>query len=138
MKKIYLLLIALCWSGIAAAQSLSDEEKIVQQCINLKQLQQLYPNHPTLYIMQHGVSFGNIHPEHSKHAVAFLSKEQIKEQHPDAYFLFWTFKVDESNAKVEFVYNYDQNTTNGKEFKASVLLEKQGTNWIIKNNQPTK
>ena len=135
MKKIYFLLLALCCVGIVRAQSLTDEEKIVQQCINLKSLEKLYPKHVPLYIMQHNVSFGNIHPRHNGKEVSFLWKHQIKNQQPDGYFLFWTFNVTGNNARIEFVYNYDQNTTEGKEFKATVLLEKQGVNWIIKDTQ---
>lgn len=138
MKKIYFLLLALCCAGIVRAQSLTDEEKIVQQCINLKFLDKLYPKDVPLYIMQHKVSFDNIHPSHNGKKVSFLSKDQIKDQHPDAYFLFWTFNVTENDARIEFVYNYDQNTTEAKEFKATVLLEKQSVNWIIKDTQPTR
>lgn len=138
MKKIFFLILALCCAGIVKAQSLTDQEKIVQQCINLKSLEKLFPEHVPLYIMQHNVSFGNIHPSHNGKKVSFLSKEQIKDQHPDAYFLFWTFNVTGNDALIEFVYNYDQNTTEGKEYKAKVLLEKQGVNWIIKDAQPTR
>lgn len=137
MSKIYILLMALFWTAAANAQTLTnkekDEEKILQQCINVKQLEPLYANQAKLYVLQKETPFGNIHPAYKGRAVSFLDKDQLKTLHPDAYFIFWIFEVNETKARVMFAYNYNQNTSDIKDSKFSLFLEKQGDNWIIEN-----
>jgi hypothetical protein len=139
MRKIYILLMALFSAVMASAQTPAsrdtDEEKIVQQCINLKELQPLYGNETQLYVLQKNNLFSDIHPAYKGREISFLDKNQMKSVRPNAYFLFWIFKINEGKAEVSFAYNYTQDTPGAKNFKATLLLEKQGTNWIIKNTQ---
>lgn len=137
MSKIYILLMALFWTAAANAQAPTDKdrEKIVQQCIDLKELTPVYAHESQLYIMDSHGSFGDIHPSYKGKDVLFLNKEQVKYRNLNAYFLFWIFEVNEKDARVLFVYKYNQNSTEPKDSKATVLLEKQGDNWIIKNTK---
>lgn len=115
------------------AQSPDDQIKVLQKCIDLKELQDYMPGKSThpLYVMQHGVSFDkDIKVSKNGKPVVFLSKQEVKSQHPQAYLLFWTFEINEKTARVSFVYNYDQSQS-PKTVRADLELNKQGSEWIV-------
>lgn len=116
------------------AQSPDDQIKVLQKCIDLKELQDYLPGKSTqsLYVMQHGVSFDkDIKVSKNGKPLVFLSKQEIKSQQPQAYLLFWTFEINEKTARVSFVYNYDQNQS-PKAVRADLELNKQGAEWTVK------
>lgn len=116
------------------AQSPDDQIKVLQKCIDLKELQDYLPGKSTqpLYVMQHGVSFDkDIKVSKNGKPLVFLSKQEIKSQQPQAYLLFWTFEINEKTARVSFVYNYDQNQS-PKAVRTDLELNKQGAEWTVK------
>jgi hypothetical protein len=115
------------------AQSPDDQIKVLQKCIDLKELQDYLPGKSTqpLYVMQHGVSFNkDIKVSKNGKPLVFLSKQEVKSQHLEAYFLFWTFEINEKTARVSFVYNYDQNKS-PKAVRTDLELSKQGSEWTV-------
>ncbi|MEZ0007036.1 hypothetical protein ABH942_002414 [Flavobacterium sp. 28YEA47A] len=134
MRKLslILLMVILCFSH-AYAQSPDDQIKVLQKCIDLKELQGYLPGKSIqpLYVMQHGVSFDkDIKVSKNGKPVVFLSKQEVKSQHLQAYLLFWTFEINEKTARVSFVYNYDQNQS-PKTVRADLELSKQGSEWTV-------
>lgn len=125
-------MVILCFSH-AYAQSPDDQIKVLQKCIDLKELQGYLPGKSIqpLYVMQHGVSFDkDIKVSKNGKPVVFLSKQEVKSQHLQAYLLFWTFEINEKTARVSFVYNYDQNQS-PKTVRADLELSKQGSEWTV-------
>lgn len=130
-KKLLLLVFLSLW-GLLNGQTHIDKEKIVQQCIDFKEFKSFYAEGQDLYLPD---DFGNIQPVYNGKEVVFLSKEKMKELHPAGFFSFWIFDVNEKNARVLFSYNYNQNTPNPKDIKATLLMEKRGDEWVITNSK---
>ena len=134
MRKLSLILfmVLLCATS-TYAQSPEDQNKVLQKCIDLKELQGYLPGKTAqpLYVMQHGVSFGKeINASKNGKSLVFLSKNEINMQHPDSYFLFWLFEINEKTARVSFVYNYDQNQSK-KAVRADLELNRNGSEWMV-------
>ncbi len=117
------------------AQTTSDQALVLQKCVDLTQLQQFYPKNTDnsfqpLVIMQHAISFPtNISVAHSGDSLLFKSKSEVSSD--SAYFLFWKFDILGSNAKVDFIYNYDLLTTVPKVQKVTLELLKTGSVWNV-------
>ncbi len=125
-------MVILCISR-SYAQSPDDQIKVLQKCIDLKELQGYLPGKTTqpLYVMQHGVSFDkDIKVSKDGKPLVFLSKQEVKSQQLQAYFLFWTFEINEKTARVSFVYNYDQKQ-DPKAVRTDLELSKQGSEWNV-------
>lgn len=125
----------LCIQEIGMAQSLDDQAKVLQKCVDLQELQQHYPKNldnsfKPLVVMQHGISFPTDIPvTHNNNPLLFKSKAEISGE--TAYFLFWKFDVMQNSASIDFTYNYDSLTAAPKAKKVTLLFEKTGIVWNI-------
>ncbi|QMU29292.1 hypothetical protein [Adhaeribacter radiodurans] len=119
------------------AQSLDDQSKILQKCIELPALQTHYPRTDNgtlkpLYVMQHAVSFpGNLNVTKNGKPVAFKSKEEVKTNGISAFFLFREFKVTQNSAQVDFAYYYNFQGTYEEFVPVTLELQKTGNTWSI-------
>ena len=120
-----------------SGQSTADSAAILQIIVDLPQLQQYYPlnednSTKPLVVMQHGVSFDTgITATHNNQALVFKSKADIVNE--SAYFLFWTFAINGSTARIEFSYNYNMDTPSPASQKVILTMEKSSNNWTITN-----
>lgn len=87
--------------------------------------------------MQHAVSFpDNMNVTKSGKEVEFMSKDQIYQQNPDAFFRFEKFDIEDKIAKVAFVFEYNRNSAeNTGLVNVSLNLEEQDSEWIITETQ---
>jgi len=145
MKKIILFALLVFGCSLPMlAQSQNDYAAVLQKCIDLKALQNYYPQQSNgspaqLYVMQHGVSFPettNVSKGGKK--VAFVSKTNIKENKVNAYFLFWTFNLTPNKATVAYSYYYNKQTAPEGAMVVNLELEKTGNTWEIKKSTAEK
>jgi hypothetical protein len=121
----------------AEMQTASDQADVLQKCLDLAALQNLYPKnadgtYKQLTVMQHGVAFQmSIGVTHGGQSVSFMDKAQVNSSNLDAYFYFHEFQLDQNVAKVDFIFHYDQLSGSPKMQVVSVELVKSATGWNI-------
>ena len=134
MKKFILLLTLAFFISIGGvnAQSVDGTLKVLQACIDLPQLQDLYPKAEDnvtkqIYVMQHGISFPKDKTlQIDGYKIIYLDKSEIESKNISSYFLFWTFKINEKEAFVEFTY--ENNLTSNK---VSLNLAEENKVWTV-------
>jgi len=129
-----LLLMALSVIG----QQTTDQEALLQKCIDLPEIQNLLPADATgqpeaIHIMQHAVSFDeNMKVSKFGKNLDFLTKDQVYNQNCKAYFRFDRFEIDNNSALISFDFEYNRNAlTDPGLVKITLNLQKNGTEWII-------
>jgi hypothetical protein len=133
---IMLLLFALNSWG----QSLTDQEAVLKECINIPEIQQQLPkdaegNLKTVYIMQNAISSPDqIDITLSGKKVQFMTKGQMYNHGPDAFFRFEKLDITDKQAKVIFGFEYNRNQPDqrGQMFIRG-SLKKQDSDWAIVN-----
>lgn len=136
-KKILFLFFAFFFAVFAgSAQTSRDTLDVLKSCISIAELQKEYPlamdnKTKVVYILQHGVSFNNVEDiKIDGYELIFVTKEEIKENEIENYFLFWTFIIsDQDGAFIEYTYN-----TKDKYLKIESKMNFTQNNWIIQNN----
>lgn len=133
MKRILFvaMLFMLCTS--AQAQSRADKTMVLQECIDLKGLQEYYPKDGDggirrLYIVQDPIAF----PEGMAVAKAgkfpaLLSKAQLDGGQIHAYFRFSQLDFTDTTALVVFVYHYEE----AQSVSVTVELKKENYEWFV-------
>ena len=125
------------FKSLDSQSSRADTISILQKCFNVVGLSQYYPkninsNFKPLTIMQHAVSFSaNLVVLYADNSITFKNKAQIKDENIDAYFYFNEFKIDQSTAKIEYSYHYDQNTSYPKSQMITLELTNSGNIWNV-------
>lgn len=113
MKKSTLLLTLLLCVITLFGQQANDKGKIVQKCIDLEDLQKLYPQtvsgaHSPVYILLHGVSFeSEMKISKFGQVPVYVKKEDLTELNIVAFFLFHTLEIGNKTAHVCFAFYYD-------------------------------
>lgn len=134
-KALYFFSFIVFFTAISAssfAQSQKDITNILQICLDMPELQKHYPQSANkglkrIDIMQHGVSFKDyVKSDIKSYEINLLEKAEVKSKKLESYFLFWTFKIEENKAKIEFTYNTKPNSQ-----KVELHLTKKGENWVI-------
>jgi hypothetical protein len=135
------IVLVLIFSIKMRAQGNGDITTILQKCIDLPELEQLYPvnsdgSHKPVYVLQHGVSF----PENTAVSkfgkrVQFVNKGQLNSENIGAYFLFWEYKIDQDIANIDFVYNLNNADGNPKSVRVILTMRKSDGLWSIVNTK---
>ena len=139
MKKIFTLILLVAFGLIAKieAQTPGDITMILQKCIDLPDLQQIYPVNndgslKQLNVLQHGGSFpSNTNVSKSGIKVRFVDKNQLAAEEITSYFLFWEFVIDNNSAKVDFIYNFMDADNTTKMYHEKLEMRKLGDKWIV-------
>ncbi|HQQ98263.1 MAG TPA: hypothetical protein PLX35_13425 [Cyclobacteriaceae bacterium] len=133
MKQVlFSLMVMMMWTSVQA-QTRADKALVLQECIDLKGLQEYYPKDGDggirrLYIVQDPVAL----PENMAVAKdgkfpAMLSKAQLDGGQIHAYFRFSQFDFTDKTALVVFVYHYEE-TLN---VQVTVELKKENYEWFV-------
>lgn len=133
MKQVLLSVMVLMMWTSAQAQTRADKALVLQECIDLKGLQEYYPKDGDggirrLYIVQDPIAF----PEGMAVAKAgkfpaMLTKAQLDGGQIHAYFRFSQFDFTDTTALVVFVYHYEE-TLN---VQVTVELKKENYEWFV-------
>jgi len=141
MKKITLIILLAIANICSFGQSRQDKAQILQLCIDIPELQQYYPldaegNPMQIAVLQHGVSF-DMAIEVSKFGrpLQFLDKNEISVLGLSSYFLFWTFKIEENMAHIDYVYNYMDADNQPKIHNVILDMQKLNGRWIVINSK---
>ena len=139
MKKLFTLIFFTVFGLMTniEAQVPDDITMILQKCIDLPDLQQIYPVNndgslKQLNVLQHGVSFpSNTNISKSGLKVRFVDKNQLADEEITSYFLFWEFVIDNNSAKVDFIYNFQDTDNTPKMYHAKLEMRKSGDEWSV-------
>lgn len=133
MIKIFTLsLLVLAVSINISASEPDDIRKILQKCIDLPELQKLYPESIQVYVLQHGISFSSgIDVTKFGKKVLFINKSQLESGNIKSYFLFWEFKIEHASANIDFVYNYPGKDNIPVTQRVILRLQKEGETWSV-------
>ena len=137
MKKLFTLILLVSFGFITRieAQAPGDITMILQKCIDLPDLQQIYPVNndgslKQLNVLQHGVSFpSNTNVSKSGLKVRFVDKNQLAAEEITSYFLFWEFVIDNNSAKVDFIYNFMDTDNTPKMYRVIIEMQRAGDGW---------
>lgn len=139
MKKFTLIILFATATICSFGQSRQDKAQILQLCIDLPELQQYYPlgsdgTHKQIAVMQHGVSFDtDIEVSKFGKNIQFLDKNEISVFGITSYFLFWTYRIEENAAHIDFVYNYIDADDQPSMQRVIVNLQRRSSSWIVQN-----
>ena len=127
--------IALC----VKSQELTDQEAIIQQCIDLPGLQEHFPreysgNFIPVHIMQYPIQFDEgLNIRKFEAPPVFMSREEIYDNNVGAYFLFEKIDEMERHALVKFSFYYDCTSKSPQYEHYDIKLEKKEHEWVITN-----
>lgn len=133
---IALMTIALCVKG----QELTDQEAIIQQCIDLTELQHHFPresneNFIPVHIMQYPMQFDEaLNVKKFGVSPVFMSREEIYDNNVDAYFLFKEIDGSDNGGWANFSFYYNYNSEKQHVMHVSLELEKIKGKWVIINS----
>lgn len=143
MKKLYLLVAALMFFVLfqktSSAQSFDEQSLILQTCIDLAEIQQYYPKNEDnsfkqLYILNFPVVFSvSLSVSKSNLPVLFSSREEIRNENPDAFLSFSHFDVTEESASIEFQFNHHRLTDSPGVINCNLTLVKESGVWLKSN-----
>jgi hypothetical protein len=130
-----------CIQEIGMAQSLDDQAKVLQKCLDLTELQPYFPldnveNPDQVYVMQYAVSFPiGLNVSKAGKPVLFVSREEIIQNKIKSYFIFRSFDVTANLAKTSFsyFYSYDYTTNQFKMVMVNIELNKINQDWSATN-----
>jgi len=135
MKNFTLIIALVLASGYIYGQNREDQTQILQKCIQLQELQKLYPLdrdgsqkpliikywHPLLFPTDLTIVYGDTNVE-----FVVMSEENIN--NIEAYFLFKKFELHEDSCKVAFEFYYNINSL-PKVVEVVIDLVKMGNDW---------
>ena len=123
--------------NIRSLISNSDTASVLQKCLDSEKLLPLLAkktdgSYSKIYIMQYLVNFSkDINISKFSETVTFSSRQEIRSNNIESFFIFKVFSIDGNIAKVEFDYINDSSVE--KVFKITANLEKSGIEWKIIN-----
>jgi hypothetical protein len=133
MKKVLLIAVVMMVCTSMHAQTRADKALVLQECIDLKGLQEYYPKDGDgrirrLYIVQDPIAV----PENMAVAKdgkfpALLSKTQLEGGQIHAFFRFSQFDFTENTALVVFVYHYEE----AQSVQVTVTLKRENYEWFV-------
>ncbi len=126
---------------IGMAQSLDDQSKVLQKCIDHLSMQPYYPldatgNPDQIYIMQYAVAFPvGLNVSKAGKAVLFMSRDEILLNKVKSYFIFRSFDITGNVAKASFsyFYSFDYTTNQFKMVMVNIELNKVNLDWSVVN-----
>ena len=139
MKKIFMVIMLVLF-GLTfktVAQTDGDKAKVVQVCLDLDDIQNLYPkdengNSVAVHIMQYPIVLPwNIAVSKFGKSPVFMNREEIYDNLIDTYFLFQKLDTSEARAVVQFSLYYDQKSSEKKLMVVVLDLDKLNNNWIV-------
>ena len=141
LKFITVTILLLFIQEIGMAQSLDDQSKVLQKCIDQLEMQTYYPldatgNPDQLYMMQYAVAFPvGLNVSKAGKAVLFMSREEIMLNKVKSYFIFRSFDITGNVAKASFsyFYSYDYTTNQFKMVMVNIELNKTNLDWGVIN-----
>lgn len=119
------------------AQSIDDQAKILQKCIDLTELQQYFPKNADnsfkqLRILNFPVSFPvSVKAVKFDQPVLFQTREEVVADNPDVLFTFSKFSITDNVASVVFYLNCNRNSVTPNIVEVTVSLTKSVENWSI-------
>ncbi len=145
MKQIYIaLFIMLIFDVSANAQTTEEKGKIIQVCLDLPDIQNLFPkdangNFTAIHIMQYPLALPTDIPVTKfDKALVFMNRPTIYSNHVELYFLFQTLDIAANKALVQFTLYYDQTSTEKKVMTVILNLDKVAENWQVSNKDIKK
>jgi len=145
MKRIYLLLIGLLMINFSVmAQTAEDKAKVLQVCLDLPDIQNLFPkgengNSIAIHIMQYPISLPtDIAVTKFGKRPVFMNREEIYDNQIDTYFLFQKLDISETRTVVKFSLYYDQTSSEKKLMVVVLDLDKLNDKWIVVNKDIEK
>ena len=145
MKQIYIALAFLLIFDVSAnAQTSEEKGKIIQICLDLPDIENLFPkdangNFTAIHIMQYPIVLPTDLPitKFGKDIV-FMNRHEIYDNQVKTYFLFQTMDVATSKALVQFTLYYEQTSADKKVMLITLDLDKINGDWIIANKDIKK
>lgn len=119
------------------AQSIDDQAKVLQKCIDLTELQQYFPKNADnsfkqLRILNFPVSFPvSVKAVKFDQPVLFQTREEVVSDNPDLLFTFSKFSVADNAASVVYNLNCNRNSATPSMVEVTVSLAKSADNWSI-------
>lgn len=145
MRKIYFMLFMMLFITInIKAQPDLDKAKIVQACIDMPDIQDLFPkdegsDHIAVHIMQIPIALPtDIAVTKFGKALVFMNRQTIYSNQVKMYFLFQTLDIESTSANVRFVCYYNQTSHDKDVINVSLSLVKSVENWTIVNKEIKK
>ncbi len=126
---------------IGMAQSLDDQSKVLQKCVDLTELQPYFPldntgNPGQVYVMQYAVSFPvGMNVSKAGKPVLFSTRDEILQNKIASYFIFRSFDISGNVAKTSFsyFYSFDYATNQFKMVIVTLELNKVNLDWSVTN-----
>lgn len=139
MKRILPIVFLMAFAFCVKGQGQTDQEAIIQQCIDFPELQDHFPresngNFIPVHIMQYPMRFEEgLNIRKFEAPPVLMSREEIYDNNVDAYFLFE--KIDEMgrHALVKFSFYYDCTSKSPQYEHYDIKLEKKEHEWVITN-----
>lgn len=141
IRLISVVLLCVSIQHFGIAQTMDDQAKVLQKCIDLTEIQQYYPldnagNPAQLFVMNYAVTFpAGVNVAKAGQKLLFLSREEIMQQKISSYFIFRSFEVTDNSAKAVFSYFYTYDYTNSqfKMVMVNVEMGKVDQDWSVIN-----
>lgn len=132
MKKITLIILFAVASICSFGQTTEDQTQILQKCIDLSELQQLYQPNEQVYVLQHHPVFypSGLPVKKFNKELKHLSPTELLELSPNGYLLFKKFEVKVDVSQVLYEYNYKAGG-NLKTLAIELNFKKEGESWNI-------
>lgn len=145
MKQIYIAFaVVLIFHVSAIAQTTEEKSKIIQVCLDLPDIQNLFPkdangNFIAIHIMQYPIALPTDLPvtKFGK-SLVFMNRHDIYDNQVKTYFLFQTLDIAASKALTQFTIYYDQTSAEKKAMLITLDLDKINGDWIITNKDIKK
>lgn len=143
-KFISIFLLILTSTSLGYAQSQTDQSTILQKCIDLPEIQKLYPldiegKPVAVHIMQYPIEIPtDIGINKFGKNPVFMSRHEIYDNNIDAYFLFQNIDILESTAYLVSTFYYDYNSPDQKVLSIDMSFIKKDGNWEVSSSKVTK
>jgi len=145
MKRFYLTIIGFLIINISAmAQSSGEKAKIVQLCLDLPEIQDLFPkdaegNFVAVHIMQYPIAL-QTDIDVSKFGISplFMNREQIYDNQVDTYFLFQNLDLSQTYSFAKFILYHHQTSLEKKLWMVDLDIEKHNNKWVVVNTEIEK
>ena len=145
MKKFYLTISGFLIINISAIAQMTEERaKIVQVCLDLPDIQDLFPkdeegNFIAVHIMQYPIALQtDIDVSKFGKSPVFMNRGQIYDNQIDTYFLFQNLDISQGKSSVKFTLYYHQTSLEKKLWVVDLDIEKLNNNWVVVNTEIEK
>lgn len=145
MKKIYIAFaVMLIFYVSTRAQTTEEKGKIIQVCLDLPDIQNLFPKDvngisEAIHIMQYPIALPtNLPITKLGKGIVFMNREEIYDNQVKTYFLFQTLDIAASKALAQFTLYYDQTSSGKRVMTVTLNLDKVDENWLVSDKDIKK